>query len=566
MNTVFALLISVVIGLVLTFIILFLVSSYHPVSLYTLPNINEFFPDSTEDFSDDIPKNVYTYEKNGQVSNDFKEAIAKNANNFQLHVISDSDATELLKPFGKEALDIYFKLDPINKEKFIAYATMLLNGGYYINRNTVLTNDISKLQGNCTLYCDTNSSVKMIVSKKRNPIFYDLLQSSSSQFYINDMNELSHNVKKMEENPVCNTSISNSCNTTYTSKIEYNKETFALYNKFGKNWLNKHVNQVYVIAMPNRIEYMTDFMKIINQKKFEFVDPIDKTTVHNPYQYTKNLNLNAGKIACHLSHVKALKTFLESPHKTCFIFEDDLILPEGLNVEVAVNDFFSNVPSDWEILFLGRCWDWCHDSVIFNKYVCSNPRPLCRHAYVVNKSGAKKLVDYTNIMYMEAGDHMYADLIRKGILKSYSPYESLFRQNRTTLSTQVMYTSPNAVTCAPTSRNNKTRTIAVISTRDLTITERYQFADNKRVAYYYIVQSPSDLLENITNLEKIGLSEALKEKYSDEYIIVKREDNFIFDEQDVIRDLHDIKDLPKYEVLNRNVNDKTKNITVKLKK
>jgi len=536
------------------------VSSYNTYTLYSIPNINEFFPDSNKEYIG-IPDNIYTYDVDDTLTNEFEKSIEKYAQDLSLYIVNDENVSTLLKPFGEQALNTFHKLDPTNKEKFVAYALMFLKGGFYINKNIILTNDIKKLGNDFTMFCDTSNSVKVIVSKKGNPVFHNLLNSSSSQFYINDIQD-SYNVKKMEEIPICDTSISNSCSTVYTSKISYNKETFAIYNKFGQNWLNKYVNKVYIIAMPNRVKYMTDFMNIINQKNFDFIQPIDKTTILNPYEYTDNLNLSAGKIACHLSHIKALKTFLNSSHETCFIFEDDLMLPDGTNVEKGVDDFFSNLPGNWEILFLGRCWDWCHDSVVYNKYVCSNPRPLCRHAYVVNKSAAKKLVDYTNIMYMEAGDHMYADLIRKGILQSYSPYESLFIQNRTTLSTQVMYTNPNLVTCAPTLRNNKKKTICVVSTRDLTINEKYQFADNRRLPYYYIVKTNDHSKKHNKTLEDIGLLEAEKEKYSDEFVVVK-DAYFIYDDSKVIKKLN-IKNIPKYEVLNRDVVGETTIMEVKI--
>lgn len=561
MNTLFALLVSIGLGLIFVTIILFIANSYTYNPLYTIPHINEFIPLSPEGF-DNIPRNIYTYDANGVVSDDFKESIEKYTDGFTVTIYTDEMVPELFKPFGRDAIRTYFRLGTSDKEKFVAYALMFLKGGYYINKNVNLTNSISNINIESTLFCNTNDGIKLLVSKKNNHVFYDLINSSSFHSYIIDIQESSvDNVKKMSDKPVCDTSVSTSCNTTYISQISYNGEEIGIYHKFSKNWLNAYVDSVYIISMPNRIDYMSDFMNIINQHNFDFVEPIDKKTIINPYEYTKNLKLTPGKIACHLSHIKALKQFLSSDNETCMIFEDDLMLPYDIDVEKSVDNFFANLPKDWEILFLGRCWDWCHESIIYNEYVCSNPRPLCRHAYVVNKSGAQKLVDLTNTMYLEAGDHMYADLVRNGTLTSYSPLESLFTQNRTTLSTQVMYTNPNPVTCNPSLTNNRKKTINVISTRSLRINEKNQFDDNKRVPYYYIIQSSGNTLVDVSTLEQAGVLEADKEKYSDEFIIVNRDDFFIYNESDIFKKT-DLNDNPKYKVLNKNNTGTTTTIII----
>ena len=72
-------------------------------------------------------------------------------------------------------------------------------------------------------------------------------------------------------------------------------------------------------------------------RKLQFLDWIDESGF--PQEKVNRIQATAipkgGHVGCYLSHIKTLQTFLDSPHNTCIIFEDDY---QPLNVETFWSD------------------------------------------------------------------------------------------------------------------------------------------------------------------------------------------------------------------------------------
>ena len=178
--------------------------------------------------------------------------------------------------------------------------------------------------------------------------------------------------------------------------------------------INSVIDSIYVISIPKRKKYMNDLLNYFNIKNAVFIDTVMKDTLNvdklirqkllrSDYKKSEEMakknnpkfqGLNNGRIACHLSHMKTLKTFLQSNNKNCLILEDDL---EMSNRDDVINNFVDvvqSLPSDWEYVNLGRCWDYCHKDKPVNKWLVKSPKSLCRHAYIVTRNGAQKILDY----------------------------------------------------------------------------------------------------------------------------------------------------------------------------
>ena len=140
--------------------------------------------------------------------------------------------------------------------------------------------------------------------------------------------------------------------------------------------LNASVDVVYVVAVPRRKGYMQKVLKYYNTTG-EFIDPVMKDSLDREkairdglldqnYQnqrssviHMKPTPLNNGRSACHLSHMKTLQTFLNSRHRHCLIFEDDIVMKDSQETICIFNKIMSSLPKDWEYINLGRCWDEC---------------------------------------------------------------------------------------------------------------------------------------------------------------------------------------------------------------
>ena len=202
---------------------------------------------------------------------------------------------------------------------------------------------------------------------------------------------------------------------------------------------NDFFSKIYAICIPERKEHIKNLLESIGLN-FELVDAqlrdeLDLERLVSENIITENCKKNKakGKIACHLSHLKALRMFLEDEFaKSCLIFEDDLRLPYGENeTNERMSDVIKDLPNDWEILYFGRCWDkTCQKQKQIGKYLYDNVRPLCRHAYAVSRSGAEKILNYCLPMDKLNGDQMYLSLIYKNILNAYAVHPQIFNQNR----------------------------------------------------------------------------------------------------------------------------------------
>lgn len=146
---------------------------------------------------------------------------------------------------------------------------------------------------------------------------------------------------------------------------------------------------------------------------------------------------NNGRIACYLSHINILINFLKDKSttsgrapKSCFIFEDDIKLNEKLsNTVTVIKNIMKDVPSEWDIIYFGKCAEFCDRKVIVNEYITTGSNPLCLHAYAVSRKGAEKILEKA-FPITQGVDHMYRKLANTEFIKEYTSIDSLFLQNR----------------------------------------------------------------------------------------------------------------------------------------
>lgn len=207
------------------------------------------------------------------------------------------------------------------------------------------------------------------------------------------------------------------------------------YDNIEKEWLDNMFDKVYIITIPkrrNHVNMITRTMKI-DPIIFNAVNKnnLDKPALIEEGKLSAMCILNSGRIACHMSHISVIEDFLKDEKaKTCFIFEDDIELPSDvLEVKNLIEKCYESLPEDWDIINFGKCWDDCNSSVVINKYV-SKSFPLCRHSYLINRSGAEKILKGTLPMRLFPGDHMYRQLAYDGVLNMYSSNKPVFLQNR----------------------------------------------------------------------------------------------------------------------------------------
>jgi len=203
-----------------------------------------------------------------------------------------------------------------------------------------------------------------------------------------------------------------------------------------ENWIYDFVDKAYIIALPQRRKSVLKILDDIGIKPN--VHPaylekyIDKRKLLDEGFILPGTTVTNARISCHYSHMQVLQTFVSSGAKTCVIFEDDLKVNfDQSEIQKYFTDMWADLPEDWDIISIGKCYDLCSPSnVTSNPLIVKAPYARCRHAYIVNRIGAKKILMMAKPMIHLPGDEMIAKLVRQGKLNYFSSARNLFDQNR----------------------------------------------------------------------------------------------------------------------------------------
>ncbi len=210
----------------------------------------------------------------------------------------------------------------------------------------------------------------------------------------------------------------------------------------SKTMIHQLVDKVYVVCLDKRRKYIKDIMKKYNIK-VKIIRAIPKDILNRDELIDNNIidkdcELNIGRIACHLSHIKTLKKFLSTDGQSCLIFEDDLKPPDpNINYHEKIKYIVNSVPYDYDIIYFGRCWDHCEHDIEIVPGVVQSFFPQCRHAYITSREGAKKIINYTLPLGKWPGDYSIANLIKDKTITSYAATPPIFFQNRSEIGSEL---------------------------------------------------------------------------------------------------------------------------------
>jgi GR25 family glycosyltransferase involved in LPS biosynthesis len=223
--------------------------------------------------------------------------------------------------------------------------------------------------------------------------------------------------------------------------------------------IDKIFDAIYIITIPSRKNYVEEFAKSfkINYNLFNAILIKDLENI-----YDNRYNLKWGEIACASSHEAVLKLFINSDMETILILEDDnthlqkcQIVNDDIICNVKTEDnednnkktlsyinnyiynSYKSLPDDWDIFYLGRCWDDCINHKYINNYIVKTTRTLCNNAIVYSRRGAKKILDKLNHPLRYPIDHIIANLSLDNTLNCYATIKPSFYQNRNELGSSI---------------------------------------------------------------------------------------------------------------------------------
>merc|ERR1712046_168665 len=195
-------------------------------------------------------------------------------------------------------------------------------------------------------------------------------------------------------------------------------------------------SQVYALVIPSR---RTHIARLLLQWGFlgaRLVDgplkaDVDLEDLAREGRALCNDTVTPARAACHLGHLSILQEFLNlaAEKELALIFEDDLEDRPPKEMRTDICKFFSAVPQDFDILYLGFLWESKDEREKVNDFVYRCSCAVGRHAYLVTRRGAEVLLRETRLQDAP-GDQMYLRTYQKGELVAYQPVDPIFRQDR----------------------------------------------------------------------------------------------------------------------------------------
>lgn len=226
----------------------------------------------------------------------------------------------------------------------------------------------------------------------------------------------------------------------YILSLFYIKDDFVPIN-FDKT-------SIYIINLDKRVDrYNITSKKLLdygynNYKRFSaidsnlnwdkvknYVDINSMESIDNNYRKYHH-ELSKGAVGCYLSHYNLWNKLLLSNDDNFIIFEDDT-LPTFQYSEIKT--ILYDAPKNWDIILFGGLYH--RNNIIKNTSLCRVKRFYCTHAYIISKSGAKKLQCMLPIK--QQVDSLLSDLSVNKIINIYGLIDQSWTQNPQINSTDI---------------------------------------------------------------------------------------------------------------------------------
>ena len=121
-------------------------------------------------------------------------------------------------------------------------------------------------------------------------------------------------------------------------------------------------------------------------------------------------------------------------------FSNDFYKNVGLKLDFIkdyVKKTVQSLPVDWDVLYLGRCWDDCANHTPINNYIVKTKKTLCHHSIAFSRKGASIILENIKHPLNVPIDHIVANLSSNGKINSYASILPIFYQNRDELKSTI---------------------------------------------------------------------------------------------------------------------------------
>lgn len=189
------------------------------------------------------------------------------------------------------------------------------------------------------------------------------------------------------------------------------------------------IDKIYVINLNHNTDRLHNFSTLMKKLGYKF----ERFEAVNGQLY-KPEYLSPGEYGCLISH-KTLweRVANDDTLNKVIIFEDDADISDKLidNMGKAAQLIKHYVTKySYDIFYLGKCLDRCDMHISQGQGVVRSFKPLCAHAYVITKQGAKKLLEQLETdEFRHTSDVLINLAIKNQNMLVYAAHPSIFNQN-----------------------------------------------------------------------------------------------------------------------------------------
>lgn len=141
--------------------------------------------------------------------------------------------------------------------------------------------------------------------------------------------------------------------------------------------------KTYVIALPERQQYVTEELMANGWEEIEIVEA---------KKGPPSSRLSTGQSGCLLAHLDIYQRVrLDDKHETVLVLEDDVVFRNSvhyspLEMIMKRKNEITHIDPDWNIYFLGRCWDFCSwNGKTVSPDIVRTFHSYCSHAYMIQR-------------------------------------------------------------------------------------------------------------------------------------------------------------------------------------
>ena len=199
----------------------------------------------------------------------------------------------------------------------------------------------------------------------------------------------------------------------------------------------------YVISLNNPVNLLNQISTFdLNPILVEGVNGKDLSsqTIRENTTFMCSMFCTKSMIGIAMAHMKAWELIVESKDDYGIVFEDDVIFTKNFKKDINIG--LKNVPSDFDILYLGcigcdsipnfftilgvstNIINLNHTKI--NKYINKPMITFALHAYVLSRTGAKKLLNFFEHKINNHIDYSIQELLNQNLINnSYLLFEEL---------------------------------------------------------------------------------------------------------------------------------------------